>query len=178
MEAECHRGRMAGGEPMLAGESGGTPAPRRNGWPQVPGLRRERLLERLRVSARLTLVLAPAGCGKTTLLAQYSDERYSGQAAGPIVWHRSDRLDADPAHFTAKLARELLDGGVLREDASAQGGFERFLDMVRAARPGPVTLVVDDAHLLLGSPTESCVEQLLCHVPEVSVSSPRAAHRS
>ena len=129
--------------------------------------------------ARLALVLAPAGCGKTTLLAQYCNEQYRSEASGPIIWHRTDRLDVDSAHFTAKLARELLDGGVLPNvQASAQGGFERFLDMVRAAGPGPVTLVVDDAHLLLGSPTESCIEQLLCHLPDVSVvlASRRAPH--
>ncbi|HKR50378.1 MAG TPA: hypothetical protein VJT72_12535, partial [Pseudonocardiaceae bacterium] len=152
--------------------------PRRNGWPRVSGLRRERLLERLRVPARLTIVLAPAGCGKTTLLAQHCNDQHRSDMAGPIIWHRTDRLDVDPAHFTAKLARGLLDGGGQQEVATAPGGFERFLDLVRAAGPGPVTLVVDDAHLLLGSPTESCLEQLLCHVPEVSVilASRRAPH--
>ncbi|MGH3901220.1 MAG: BTAD domain-containing putative transcriptional regulator [Pseudonocardiaceae bacterium] len=166
----------AGGEAIPAGEPSEAPEPSRNGWPQAPGLRRERLLKRLRVPARLTLVLAPAGYGKTTLLAQYS-----GEASGPIVWHRTDRLDADPAHFTARLARPLLDGGVLREEqevVSAQGGVEPFLDTVRAAGPGPVTLILDDAHLLLGSPTESCIEMLLCHVPGISVvlASRRAPH--
>ncbi len=139
----------------------------RKAGPAAQGLRRERLLERLRTPARLTLILAPAGCGKTTLLAQYSDE-----AASPIIWHRTDRLDADPAHFTVKLAGGLVDGGVLGEVPEAGTGgdcFDRFLDTVRAAGPGPVTLVLDDAHLLIGSPTESCIETLLCHVPGISV---------
>ncbi|MGH3922045.1 MAG: hypothetical protein ACRDTT_04100, partial [Pseudonocardiaceae bacterium] len=164
---------------MLGGESGGTPAPLRNGCLPTQGLRRERLLERLRTPARLTLVLAPAGCGKTTLLAQYS-----GEASSPIVWHRTDHLDADPAHFTAKLARGLVDGGVLRdmpevqELATAPGDVDRFVDTVRAAGSGPVTLVLDDAHMLIGSPAESCIESLLCHVPDVSVvlASRRALH--
>jgi DNA-binding SARP family transcriptional activator len=164
---------------MRGGESGGTPAPLRNRCPPTQGLRRERLLERLRTPARLTLVLAPAGCGKTTLLAQYS-----GEASGPIVWHRTDHLDADPTHFTAKLARGLVDGGVLRdmpemrELATAPGAVDRFVDTVRAAGSGPVTLVLDDAHMLIGSPTESCLESLLCHVPDVSVvlASRRALH--
>lgn len=166
----------AGEEMTPGGASGGPPAPSRNGWPRVPGLRRERLLERLRSPARLTLVLAPAGCGKTTLLAQYSTE-----VPDSIVWHRTERLDTDPAHFTARLAHGLLKGSALREiqeTATAPGSFDRFLDTWRAAEPTPLTLVIDDAHLLIGSPTESCIEALLGHIPGVSVilASRRALH--
>ncbi|MGH3942234.1 MAG: AAA family ATPase, partial [Pseudonocardiaceae bacterium] len=138
----------------------------RNWWSQGQGLRRERLLDRLRSPAHVTLVVAPAGCGKTTLLAQYSSE-----APSPTIWHRTDRLDIDPAHFTAKLARELRAGGMLRESqeaAIARDGFERFLDTLSAAGQGPITLILDDAHLL-GPVTESCIETLLCQVPDVSV---------
>jgi DNA-binding SARP family transcriptional activator len=151
---------------LQASEPGRIPAPRPNEWPQAQGLRRERLLDRLRIPARLTLVLAPAGYGKTTLLAQHSNE-----ASMPIVWHRTDRLDADPAHFTARLALELLDSGVLREvpnAATARDGFEQIIDSLRAGM-GRVTLVLDDAHLLLGTPIESCIETLLRHVPDISV---------
>jgi DNA-binding SARP family transcriptional activator len=135
--------------------------------PPAPALRRERLLERLRTPARLTLVLAPAGCGKTTLLSQYSNE-----ASGSIVWHRTDRLDAEPAHFTAKLARGMVSGGVLSERpevGTAQDSFDRFVDTVTAVGPEPFTFVLDDAHLLIGSPTENCIEMLLCHLPGISV---------
>jgi DNA-binding SARP family transcriptional activator len=112
-------------------------------------------------------VLAPAGCGKTTLLSQYSNE-----ASNPIVWHRTDRLDVDSAHFTAKLARGLVHGGVLPElpeVGTARDSFDRFLDTVTVVGPAPVTLVLDDAHLLIGSPTENCIETLLCHMPGISV---------
>jgi DNA-binding SARP family transcriptional activator len=166
VETSIGRPEVAGDPTPLACESGAIRAPRRNEWPQAQGLRRQRLLDRLRAPAHLALVLAPAGCGKTTLLAQYSNE-----ASMPIVWHRTDRLDADPTHFTARLALELLDGGVLREvpdAAAAQDGFEQIIDSLRA-ETGPVTLVLDDAHLLLGTPTETCIETLLCYVPGVSV---------
>jgi DNA-binding SARP family transcriptional activator len=142
---------------------------------QGRGLRRERLLKALRNPAHCTLILAPAGCGKTTLLAQYSSE-----VPSPIIWHRTDRLDADPVHFTAKLARELFDGGALPQAPGpviGRDGFEWFLDTFAVAAHGPVTLVLDDAHLL-GPATERCIETLLCHIPNISVvlASRRALH--
>ncbi|MGH3825971.1 MAG: AAA family ATPase, partial [Pseudonocardiaceae bacterium] len=155
------------GEPTGNGESGVPPVSRRKRWPLPQGLHRARLLDRLRAPARLTLVLAPAGCGKTTLLAQYSSE-----APGPIVWHRTERLDTDPAHFTARLAPELLGDGLLgdgsvrngHQAAIAPGGFDRFLSVLREVGPATTTLVIDDAHLLIGSPTENCIEALLRHI--------------
>jgi DNA-binding SARP family transcriptional activator len=98
--------------------------------------------------------------------------QHSNEASGPIVWHRADRLDADPAHFVVKLARGLVDGKLLRdmpELGTQQDCFDRFIDTVRATGPGPVTLMLDDAHLLIDSPTESCIETLLCHIPDISV---------
>lgn len=49
---------------------------------------------------------------------------------------------------------------------------------MRVTGPVPVTLVIDDAHLLIDSPTENCIEALLCHIPGVSVilASRRAPH--
>ncbi|MGH3845755.1 MAG: BTAD domain-containing putative transcriptional regulator [Pseudonocardiaceae bacterium] len=112
-------------------------------------------------------MLAPAGCGKTTLLSQYSNE-----ATSPIVWCRTDRLDADAGHFTAKLTRGLVNGGVLPalpELGTTRDSVDRFIDTVMAVGPVTVTLVLDDAHLLIGSPTENCIETMLCHLPGVSV---------
>lgn len=151
------RQRGVGGEALSSGEA----------CPSAQGLRRERLLARLRAPARVTLVLAPAGCGKTTLLAQYSNE-----APSPVIWHRADRLDADPAHFTARLARGLLNGGPPPEVSGGKAAswlFDWFLDSLRATGSGSMTLVIDDAHLLIDSPTEVCIETLLCHVPDFSV---------
>ena len=57
---------------------------------------RERLLERLRAGSgrALTLVIAPAGFGKTTLLATW----YQAETARkPVAWLTLDEGDNDPA---------------------------------------------------------------------------------
>ncbi|MEV0425859.1 BTAD domain-containing putative transcriptional regulator [Micromonospora sp. NPDC050495] len=87
---------------------------------------RSRLLAALDVRPRsLGLVVAPAGAGKTTLLAQYA-----GSVTGPMSWLRTVPSDADPLRVLERMAATLLDG------------------------PGGL-LVVDDLHLIEGTPGES-----------------------
>ncbi len=58
------------------------------------------LLSQLQVGVQrsLTLVSAPAGFGKTTLLAEWAN-----QEARPIVWFSLDNGDNDPVQFTSNL---------------------------------------------------------------------------
>ena len=60
---------------------------------------RPRLLERLRrgAEARLTLVSAPAGFGKTTLLAEWLEA--SAAAGRRVAWLSLDAADNEPASF-------------------------------------------------------------------------------
>src|SRR5262249_11687811 len=55
---------------------------------------RERLVDRLRASAgvKLTVVAAPAGCGKTTLLGTWRDV----EKTLPVAWLTLDEGDSDP----------------------------------------------------------------------------------
>jgi LuxR family maltose regulon positive regulatory protein len=57
--------------------------------PTLPSttLRRPRLLDRVTTGGqgRLTVVCAPAGCGKTTLVLSWVE---AGLAPGPVVWTR------------------------------------------------------------------------------------------
>lgn len=59
-------------------------------------LRRGRLLKALQDSAerRLTIVAAPAGYGKTSLLADFASETMM-----PVCWYSIDELDTDPHQF-------------------------------------------------------------------------------
>lgn len=64
---------------------------------------------------RLTLVCAPAGFGKTTLLAQWA--RASGM---PVAWLALDEGDDDPARFWRYFFAALgTQGSDALEDASA-----------------------------------------------------------
>lgn len=128
------------------------------GRPEAHGLRRGRLFDRLSDLARLTLVLAPAGSGKTTLLAQFAST-----VPSTVVWHRADRVDADPAHLVARLDQ------AFRADQTAAGGTVSLDDLLHsievATSRQPATLIVDDAQLLLGSPAEELLESALAKAP-------------
>jgi LuxR family transcriptional regulator, maltose regulon positive regulatory protein len=68
-----------------------------------PGLvPRRHLVDRLREGRgrRLTLVCAPAGYGKTTLLTQWADEEH---ATTPFAWLSLDEGDADPVRLWNQL---------------------------------------------------------------------------
>jgi LuxR family maltose regulon positive regulatory protein len=67
---------------------------------------RPRLRERLRRDAdvRLVLVSAPAGFGKTTLLAEWFDEAFDD---GPVAWISLDPSDSDPSMFWSCIVTAL-----------------------------------------------------------------------
>ena len=70
----------------------------------VATLRRKRLFALLAqgLSRRLIPVVAPAGYGKTTLLADFV-----AQAGLPVAWCRLDRRDRDPVVFVDHLRAAL-----------------------------------------------------------------------
>jgi LuxR family maltose regulon positive regulatory protein len=78
--------------------------------------------------ARLLLVRAPAGYGKTTLIAAASDE-----LGWRCVWYRLDRLDSDPRRFLSALERAV----VLRVPTAAGA--------TRSAKPAGASSVVEAA---------------------------------
>jgi LuxR family transcriptional regulator, maltose regulon positive regulatory protein len=112
---------------------------------------RRRLLELLdRGTQRpLTLVSAPAGSGKTELLAQWIE---AGTAPGPVAWVPLARDDTDPHRFWADVIASLgeahLDLATLA--APPRGELRPFLTSVINTLSGvrePLVLVLDDLHL-------------------------------
>ena len=119
---------------------------------RVESVPRTPLVNRLRASgAPLVTVSAPAGYGKTTLLAQWAarDER-------PCAWLTLVDADNDPRVLLASL------GQVLGPRSPGAG------PSTLLARKRPVLLVLDDAHLLRSRGSVAIVAALAEHVPEGS----------
>jgi ATP/maltotriose-dependent transcriptional regulator MalT len=99
---------------------------------------RPRLLALLESGAgrRLTLLSAPAGFGKTTLLAEWAST-----ADGPVAWLSLDERDGDPAVFLADVAEAL------------------------AAHGRPAALVLDDHERIAGTPGEESLWRCVAEAP-------------
>ncbi|MFN8513563.1 MAG: LuxR C-terminal-related transcriptional regulator [Thermomicrobiales bacterium] len=138
---------------------------------------RPRLVARLREAvrdARLTLVTAPAGYGKTTLLASFA-------AAHPdlaLAWLSLDQDENDPARFLTALlaaARRLCpDGGREAADllASLPNPTTEARRIVAAligdllpTLPDPAVLVLDDLHAITDPAAFVALDALLEHLP-------------
>jgi DNA-binding SARP family transcriptional activator len=142
------------------------PAPRaRMRPPSVRALRRERLLRSLADAAghRLVLVTGPAGCGKTTLLAQFVT---TGPA--PAAWYQLDPADGRDVTLLAHLGQALatvvprLDGAGAADAGSGWRSADEAaaaLDAVPAAGlPAErVVLALDDLHVVAGTPGEAAL---------------------
>jgi LuxR family transcriptional regulator, maltose regulon positive regulatory protein len=132
---------------------------------------RQRLIERLDegASGKLTLVCAPAGFGKTTLLGNW----ILGSGL-PVGWPSLDKDDNDPARFLSYLA------AALQSAASDIGQSTRSLidspqppnravltALVNeiAAVPKVCALVLDDYHLIDDEAVHATLVFLLDHLP-------------
>jgi LuxR family transcriptional regulator, maltose regulon positive regulatory protein len=137
-----------------------------------PGfLARPRLLARLTQGAarELTLVCAPAGFGKTALLADWARRSQTS-----VAWLSLDEADNDPTRFWRYLAAAL--------DPHCHGIAGQVVALLRDPRPpleavvtvvvnqvaglsGRVALLVDDYHLIEAAPVHAGVGLLLERLP-------------
>jgi LuxR family transcriptional regulator, maltose regulon positive regulatory protein len=137
-----------------------------------PGfLARPRLLERLTegTGGALTLVCAPAGFGKTSLLGDWAR-----RSQRPVAWLSLDGGDSDPVRFWRYIAAaldELRPGVGQQVDALLQGSLpppETVLTvLVNELVEGPegVVLVLDDYHLVEAAPVHESLAGLLERLP-------------
>jgi LuxR family maltose regulon positive regulatory protein len=136
-------------------------------------VRRERLAERLShtFEAKLTLVSAPPGFGKSTLIA---NELMAQQRGRHVAWLTLDAGDNNPPAFWSYVVRALnaVDAGI-REDtlAMAESGEVRTSELLGhvlndlASAPSDVVLVLDDYHLIDAAEVHEQVAYALDHLP-------------
>jgi LuxR family transcriptional regulator, maltose regulon positive regulatory protein len=134
---------------------------------------RARLIERLEKGivsgVRLTLVSAPAGFGKTTLVSSWLSE-----STNPVAWLALDETDNDPTQFLGYLIAALQ-----RIDSSLGQGLSQVIQSPQVQARGILTalvnditafdklltLVFDDYHDITSSAVHELLQFLLDHQP-------------
>jgi LuxR family maltose regulon positive regulatory protein len=120
---------------------------------------------------KLTLISAPAGFGKTTLLVDWVHRHKI-----PAAWFSVDKTDNDPLHFLTYI--------ILGLQSLEEGTGEAALTMLQSPQPPPIepilinllndvsristglTLVLDDYHLVDTGPIHDMIGFLLENLPE------------
>ena len=109
---------------------------------------------------RIALVIGPAGCGKTTLLARFVET-----AEAPVAWFQADEADGD-----ADAVLRYLDAafGVVVPDFGRHDSIDAMMAAIETV-DGPVHLVIDDLHTLHGTEAEQVLGRLIRYFPRASV---------
>ena len=139
----------------------------------APLVFREPLVERLQQAVRgaLTLVSAPTGYGKTTLLAQWQ-----ASTSTPVVWLSLEPEDNEPMQFLVSLlaALQTLDPHLgMRAQARLRLSTHTDLEIVLALLSNDLinwqgedfALVLDDYHVITASSIHRVLTHLVEHLP-------------
>jgi LuxR family maltose regulon positive regulatory protein len=124
---------------------------------------------------KLTLVSAPAGFGKTTLVSEWIAELHKQRQPPAIAWVALDAGDNDPVRFWRYVltACQAFGAGagksalaLLRN--SPQPSFEALLALFineMALLPDKSILVLEDYHLISAQPVHATLAYLIDHLP-------------
>ncbi len=148
-------------EPELLATKLHVPPPRPNAVP------RPRLIARLNegLTRPVTLLSAPPGFGKTTLLSIWLDQL---PASTRVAWITLDAADNDPARFLAYLCT------ALQIDRPRALRIPRWPDLENVLIPlinrlsesaEPIVLVLDDYHLIEANEVHQTLSFLIDHLP-------------
>ncbi|HRA68283.1 MAG TPA: AAA family ATPase, partial [Caldilinea sp.] len=143
----------------------------------IPPLRpkvvpRTHLIEQLNegLHRKLTLISAPAGFGKTTLVSEWI-----AGCKQSVAWLSLDKGDNDPTRFLTYLVAALqtiatdIGGGVLNvlqspQPPSTESILTTLLNEI-VAIPDKFILVLDDYHVIDSKPIDNALAFLLEHLP-------------
>lgn len=135
---------------------------------------RQNLVSRLHLVARLnqclshklTLISAPAGFGKTTLISAWAQE-----LPQPVAWLSLDEADNDPTRFAHYLvgALQQIDPAICRDVLDAPAPridtvIEALINDL-ATCPADFVLVLDDFHLIDDAAIHEAIRTLVAHQP-------------
>ena len=133
---------------------------------------RERLFERLDLAATrpLTLVAAPTGFGKTTLLSAWARRR-----TGRTAWVAITAGDSDTVRLMAAIVESVRRADALVDDAIDHDLVSPGIDVTDDVLPRllgaidtseSLVLILDDYHRLSGAPAHDLVAALVGQMPE------------
>jgi LuxR family maltose regulon positive regulatory protein len=130
----------------------------------------ERLNEGLATGCKLTLISAPAGFGKTTLVSEWI-----AGGAGPVAWLSLDDGDKDPVRFITYLIAAIqtvkagFGEGVL---PTLQSNQRPQIEMALTALlneissiPNPFLVILDDYHVIDSKPVDEALAFLVERLP-------------
>lgn len=144
---------------------------------------RPRLIERLNagIHRKLTLIAAPAGFGKTTLLSEWLNPKGAGKATilppSKVAWLSLDEGDNDPTRFLAYLVAALqtvapqIGAGVAAalqspQETSGRAAMLTALLNDITTLSNPCVLVLDDYHVIDAGGPLGAVDQMLTFLVE------------
>ncbi len=133
---------------------------------------RPRLIQRLAegLQGKLTLLSAPAGFGKTTLLSEVISTLNQ-----PVAWVSLDKEDNDPVRFWSYFitALQTVHAGIGQKALSAlQASQIPHIESILTSLineitevPDDINIVLDDYHMIKAEPVQSATAFLLEHMP-------------
>ena len=141
--------------------------------PRAQLVSRPQLTERLQegIQGSLTIISAPAGFGKTTLLAQWR-----AASRMPVAWLSLETQDNEPMRFFSYLiaALQTLDPGIgtsalgllqTPQPAALETVLTLLTNDLSASHREDFALVLDDYHLITAEPIHRSLTYLLDHLP-------------
>ncbi|MCJ7585293.1 MAG: hypothetical protein MUO30_11075, partial [Anaerolineales bacterium] len=138
----------------------------------------ERLNEGLSASRKLTLISAPAGFGKTTLVSEWV-----AVCERPVAWLSLDEGDNAPTGFLAYLVAALQTLALSNVEGIVANTGAGVLRMLQSPQPPPIesiltvllneitalpdnfVLVLEDYHVIDSKPVDEALTFLLEHLP-------------
>ncbi|MBA4386275.1 MAG: LuxR family transcriptional regulator, partial [Anaerolinea sp.] len=131
----------------------------------------EKLNDSLTSGSKLTIISAPAGFGKTTLVSEWTS-----QCDRPVAWLSLDESDNTPTSFLAYLitALQTIQAGIGETMLTALQSLQvppiepLLIDLLNeiSSTPDSIILILDDYHLIDSNDVDQVLVFLVDHQPQ------------